>query len=417
MNAEKYRVSKYNLYFADDSGHNFIWNSASNVLKCVKERDYIQLSSGNYYDMSNEKKKEHLKSGFLVHACVDETQEVLRRINYHANYAMPHYRILTTTGCNAACDYCYAKGIPMQNMTCDTATAVADFIGRRAGETVSVLEWFGGEPLMNADVINIICERLRSHNLKYKSVMESNGILFDDDMISNATELWNLKRVQITLDGVGRQHEAVKKLDEGTFDKIIQNIHGLLGAGIKVNIRIIHVGDMERESEVIYFLDREFPAAERRPAVYISPLYKAGKSYSPSYVKQILILNKILLETNFVREEQLYDLSKYSGLCFASTISGYTIAPDGIFYNCSHNMSPSQRTGSIWSREEHNEIRKKFVFRKLSDECRNCVLFPICQGGCRVAEMKLAPMTQCHIWKNVIKDILKIKLNLQDSLI
>lgn len=410
MNVEKYRVSKYNLYFADDSGQKFIWNSVSNILESVNEHDYIRISSGNCYDISNEKKKDYLKSGFLVQTCMDETKEILRKIYYHSNYAMPYYRILTTTGCNATCDYCYEKGLSIQNMSIDTAVATADFIGRRAEETVSVLEWFGGEPLMNADVINIICEQLKSRNLQYKSVMESNGILFDDDMISCAVELWNLKSVQITLDGVGRQHEAVKKLDQGTFDKIIQNIHKLLEAGIKVNIRIIHVGDMERESEVIYFLDRQFPVAERRPAVHISPFYKAGKSYSPDYVKQIMLLNKILLETNFIREEQLYDLSKYSGRCFASTINGYTIAPDGTFYNCSHNMSPSQRTGSIWSREEHNEIRKEFVFRNMSNECTNCILFPICQGGCRVADMKLAPMTQCHIFKNVVKDVLQERL-------
>ena len=415
MNMEKYRASKYNLYFGDDSRQRFIWNSVSNILESVDEHDYIQLSRGNCHEMSNEKKKEYLKLGFLVHACVDEIQEVLRRINYHANYAMPHYRILTTTGCNAACDYCYEKGLPIQNMSIDTAVATADFIGRRAGKTVSVLEWFGGEPLLNAGAINTICEQLNSHNLQYKSIMESNGILFDDDMISCAAKLWNLKSVQITLDGVGRQHEAVKKLDQGTFDKIIQNIHRLLEARIKVNIRIIHVGDIERESEVIYFLDREFPVAEIRPAVHISPLYKAGKSYRPDYVKEILILNKILFETNFVREEQLYDLSKYSGLCFASTISGYTIAPDGTFYNCSHNMSPSQRTGSIWSSEEHNETRKEFVFRKLPQECRSCVLFPICQGGCRVADMKLAPMTQCHIFKNVVKDVLWERLRYANS--
>ena len=109
------------------------------------------------------------------------------------------YTILTTTDCNAHCFYCYEKGIKHINMSEKIAHDVAKFIISNSKDKKVELGWFGGEPLYNYEVINIITDDLRKANKTFTSSMISNGYLFNDNLVKLAKELWNLKYVQITL--------------------------------------------------------------------------------------------------------------------------------------------------------------------------------------------------------------------------
>lgn len=71
------------------------------------------------------------------------------------------YTIFTTTDCNARCFYCYEMGrsrIPMSN---ETAHKAAAYIAAHCGGEKVHLHWFGGEPLFNKQVIDIICTDLK----------------------------------------------------------------------------------------------------------------------------------------------------------------------------------------------------------------------------------------------------------------
>ena len=72
------------------------------------------------------------------------------------------YTILTTTGCNARCFYCYEKGTKPVTMTAETASKVVRYILAHRGEEKVNLSWFGGEPLYNVQVIDQICKELKS---------------------------------------------------------------------------------------------------------------------------------------------------------------------------------------------------------------------------------------------------------------
>ena len=151
------------------------------------------------------------------------------------------YTILTTTDCNANCFYCYEKGRRRIPMTGSTAQKVADFILRNSpGEKVHI-RWFGGEPLYNKEVISLICGLLRDAKADYRSSMVSNGYLFDDETIAEAVSLWNLKKVQITLDGteeVYNRSKAFIHAEGSPYRRVLENIHRLLQAGVRVNVRL-----------------------------------------------------------------------------------------------------------------------------------------------------------------------------------
>ncbi len=75
--------------------------------------------------------------------------------------AITSYTILTTTGCNARCFYCYEKGTKPVTMTAETADKVVRYIVKHRGDEKVKISWFGGEPLVNAKVIDQICTELR----------------------------------------------------------------------------------------------------------------------------------------------------------------------------------------------------------------------------------------------------------------
>ena len=112
------------------------------------------------------------------------------------------YTIFTTMDCNARCFYCYEMGRPRTPMSEETAREVVEFIDKNVSSKRKVkLSWFGGEPLYNQNVINIITDGLRKKDIEFKSHIITNGYLFDDKVVANAKEKWNIKRVQISLDG------------------------------------------------------------------------------------------------------------------------------------------------------------------------------------------------------------------------
>ena len=76
----------------------------------------------------------------------------------------PHitgYTIMTTSDCNARCFYCYELGQARRPMTEQTAQQTADYIIKHSGGEEVSIEWFGGEPLFNKPVINLIVNRLK----------------------------------------------------------------------------------------------------------------------------------------------------------------------------------------------------------------------------------------------------------------
>ena len=83
----------------------------------------------------------------------------------------------------------------------ETADRVISYIKEHCGGQQVKLSWFGGEPLVNHKVIDQICNGLRNDGIPYESRMISNAYLFDDTIVAKAADLWNLKNIQITLDG------------------------------------------------------------------------------------------------------------------------------------------------------------------------------------------------------------------------
>ena len=299
------------------------------------------------------------------------------------------FTILTTTDCNARCFYCYEKGRSRVSMKEETALKVAEFIIRNhAGEKVR-LRWFGGEPLYNKGVISLICGKLRRAGVDYQSSMVSNGYLFDDETVSEAIGPWNLKKVQITLDGteeVYNRSKAFVNPETSPYLRVLGNIHRLLDAGVKVSIRL-NVGRHNADDllDLADILTHEF-GGQKLFGVYSHTLFETGAemkagSHMDSRRRELFDARKRLQETlkegKIAQEGSLPNQLKLYQ-CMADRNSHAVILPDGRLGKCEH-YTEDHCFGSIDAPERDETLLAEFKrLRKELDACADCPFYPDC---------------------------------------
>ena len=297
--------------------------------------------------------------------------------------AITTYTILTTTGCNARCFYCYEKGTKPITMTAETASKVVRYIVAHRGDDEVECRWFGGEPLVNNKVIDQICTELSQQGVPFHSEMTTNGYLFDADMVQRAKELWQLQKVQITLDGTAQTYNRVKAYvyqGVNAFERVLENISLLTAAGIRVLVRLNvdkhNIGEM---AELVELLHQRFGANEHL-SVYSHELF--GEHSSEDNAE--LFAQRMQLEQRIAQCG--YGGRKYSGLqkdiikgcCMADTDGSVVIVPDGHLGKCEHYID-SEFFGHIDSEERDEAIIRKFKERRADIEaCATCPYYPQC---------------------------------------
>ena len=307
------------------------------------------------------------------------------------------YTIMTTTDCNARCFYCYEKGRSRIPMSEKTAMKVASLIERNYSrlpkdkKEVS-LRWFGGEPLYNGNVIDLICSELEKSGVPFKSSMISNGYLFDEDTVQKAVNLWKLQKIQITLDGTEAIYNRSKAFiydgPASPYRRVVGNIGLLLDAGIKVTVRLnlgLHNADdlfaLIRQLSDLYGSRKGF-------GCYAHVLFE--ESAGSGNVRQTDESRRLVYE----KLEQLERLMANLGIrgndaslpkevrqswCMADNGKSIMIAPTGDIGLCEH-YSEDHFISHIDSADiVDEEMVAKFRERREEIElCNNCPIYPQC---------------------------------------
>ena len=291
------------------------------------------------------------------------------------------YTILSTTGCNARCFYCYEKGTTPVTMTPETASKVVNYIITHRGEDKVKISWFGGEPLYNVGVIDQICSELKEHDVPFKSTMISNGYLFDAEMVQRAKDLWKLKQVQITLDGTEQTYNRIKRYIYGevnAFERVLGNIQLLTDAGIRVQIRLnVDKHNIEEMSELVSLLHQRF-GVNKRLIIYSRELYcKRTLKDAEVLFDQRMKLVQQIDELGYRGKQELQKDIKL-GLCMADNDQNVVIVPDGHLGKCEHYIN-REFFGHIDIEEKDKEVLRKFKERPADIEaCNTCPYYPQC---------------------------------------
>ena len=291
------------------------------------------------------------------------------------------YTILTTTGCNARCFYCFEKGTKSVSMTAETASKVVHYIVAHRGDEEVSLKWFGGEPLVNAKVIDQICTELREQGVPFRSIITSNGYLFDADKVQRAKDLWQLRRVQITLDGTEQTYNRVKDYvyrGVNAFERVLQNIGMLTAAGIRVNIRLnVDNYNIKEMATLVELLHQRFGTNEHL-TVYSHVIYgERSPEDNAELFAQRMQLEQQIAQCGYKRTQGLPKAIK-THYCGADDDRSVLIAPDGHLGKCNHYID-CEFFGHIDSEERDEAILRKFKERRPDIEaCATCFYYPQC---------------------------------------
>lgn len=325
-----------------------------------------------------------IPEGFNERKHTDDVKTILRMLQPKTR-AITDFTILTTTDCNARCFYCYELGIKRLSMTEETARDVAQYMIRACQGKPIKIRWFGGEPLYNSRVIDIICATLRDDGVSYESSMVTNGYYLDAPSSRKAIDEWHLKKVQITLDGTEAIYNRTKAYidgEENPYARVMANIESALQAGIDVSIRLNM--DARNADDLLLLLDDVKARFEGRESleIYIALLHEfSGKIHryeSEITTEQAYFALRTKAESmGKLRKRPLSDNIKNNN-CMADNDACETILPDGRIGRCEH-FSEAMVTGDIWTDKRDEAVGKRWKEPLRVPECEDCVLYPQCR--------------------------------------
>ena len=386
---DEYRPITFSLV-TEVEGRKIAYNTLTGELVVINEAEQAMLTGEKL--VADDSSAELIKKWFLVPLDNDDMRLRNELVAFGevflAGKKKKAFTILPTTDCNARCFYCFELGRSRLHMTDEIAKDTVDYILKN-GEKKITLKWFGGEPLYNVRVIDIITEGLRNAGVEYKSSMVSNAYLFDDEIVRRAVNDWKLDNVQVTLDGTEEVYNRIKayiyKDGKSPFQIVMDNIERLLKADILVTVRLnVSNENFEDLMDLATVLGERFGTYSKLK-VYSHRLFEFTDR--PDTIMSDL--DRMELDRKWLElEDKIHKLgigvnkplakdAKYYR-CMADSPVASLILPDGHLGRCEHHTD-SNFVGDIYNGETDKEMLAKFKERVDSDEiCKGCKLYPSC---------------------------------------
>ena len=215
-----------------------LYNTLYNSMLTMSDTEFQQYQTLNFQEL--ELIEPLTENGFLIPAYTDE----FAYYNYYKNglkefYPLfAHYTVALTTKCNARCFYCYEEGVCQNDMSVQTAEKFTELL-LKSNREINIT-WFGGEPLIRTDIIDMISHTLNQNGKDFRSGIITNGSLLNEEIITVKFKEWHITNVQITIDGM--EEEYIKRKNyynsTGVFHKVLKNIDLLAENNITVSIRL-----------------------------------------------------------------------------------------------------------------------------------------------------------------------------------
>lgn len=325
--------------------------------------------------------------GFLVHEDKDEAKAYenyckLMRAMLPKGYNK--YTILPTTACNARCAYCFEAGIPFVSMNDETVEQTIAFIKKMRDPNKPVrFSWFGGEPLMGEKIIDKIVDSLIADGITVQSTMISNGSLITEENIRKMRDKWNLRHIQITLDGTEEQYNQRKNYVfnyKSAYWHVLSRIKMVNENGIRLTIRINI--DHENAGGVPTMMDdlKNFITDPSTVVFDIVPLFdlQAGDNPQKIWDRSFAIADAIR-EKGFVATAHYRIQKTRINFCMADRpYNALVITPDGKLYPCEH-VQAVESYGDVWNGFTRPDLMQKAnTVEPARPECRDCISLPNC---------------------------------------
>ena len=310
--------------------------------------------------------------------------------------------------CNLACKYCFAEEGEYHGrralMSFEVGKKALDFLIANSGNRRNLeVDFFGGEPLMNWQVVKDLVaygrEQEKIHNKHFRFTVTTNGVLLNDEIQEFVNK--EMDNVVLSLDGRKEINDQMRPFRNGTgsYDLIVPKFQKLAESRNQEKYYIRGTftrNNLDFSNDIMHFADLGFKQMSIEPVVGDeSDPYAIREEDLPKIMEEYDKLAKMMIE----REKEgkgfnffhfMIDLN--GGPCVAKRLSGcgsgteyLAVTPWGDLYPCHQFVGQEEFLmgnvdDGIVKPEIADDFRSCNVYSK--DKCRNCFAKFYCSGGC-----------------------------------
>ncbi len=310
--------------------------------------------------------------------------------------------------CNLNCAYCFASQGKYHGeravMSFEVGKAALDFLMDHSGTRRNLeVDFFGGEPLMNFQVVKDLVAYARSvekeRGKNFRFTLTTNGLLIDDDVIEFANK--EMSNVVLSLDGRKEIHDKyrVDYAGKGSWERIVPKFQRLVAARGGKNYYMRGTFTHENPDfleDIKEMLALGFRELSMEPVV--SAPGDAGELTEedlPIVLEQYEKLAELMQQKRkegdpFTFYHYMIDLT--GGPCIYKRISGcgsgteyMAVTPWGDLYPCHQFVGDERfRLGDVWQGVDNTAVQQEFADCNVyaRKECRDCWARLYCSGGC-----------------------------------
>ena len=310
--------------------------------------------------------------------------------------------------CNLACQYCFAEEGEYHGrralMSFEVGKKALDFLIANSGNRRNLeVDFFGGEPLMNWQVVKDLVaygrEQEKLHDKKFRFTLTTNGVLLNDEVMEFCNR--EMGNVVLSIDGRKEVHDKMRPFRKGagSYDLIVPKFQQFAESRHQdkyyVRGTFTHY-NLDFSEDVLHLADLGFKQISVEPvvaepkepyAIREEDLPKLFEEYDKLAVEMIR-RHKSGEDFNFFH----FMIDLEGGPCVAKRLSGcgsgteyLAVTPWGDFYPC-HQFVGNEKflLGNVDEGILNTDIRDEFkccnVYAK--EKCRKCFARFYCSGGC-----------------------------------
>ena len=310
--------------------------------------------------------------------------------------------------CNLACQYCFAEEGEYHGrralMSFEVGKKALDFLISNSGNRRNLeVDFFGGEPLMNWQVVKDLVaygrEQEKLHDKKFRFTLTTNGVLLNDEVMEFCNR--EMGNVVLSIDGRKEVHDKMRPFRKGagSYDLIVPKFQQFAESRHQdkyyVRGTFTHY-NLDFSEDVLHLADLGFKQISVEPvvaepkepyAIREEDLPKLFEEYDKLAVEMIR-RHKSGEDFNFFH----FMIDLEGGPCVAKRLSGcgsgteyLAVTPWGDFYPC-HQFVGNEKflLGNVDEGILNTDIRDEFkccnVYAK--EKCRKCFARFYCSGGC-----------------------------------
>lgn len=409
----QYKNNGYNIVLDVNSGAVHVVDEiAYDVIALYKEKTKDQIID----ELADKYSKEDVADTYDEVTELEQEEQLFTEDIYE-NYMMDFKKRKTVVkalclhiahDCNLACKYCFAEEGEYHGrralMSFEVGKKALDFLIANSGSRRNLeVDFFGGEPLMNWQVVKDLVaygrEQEKIHDKNFRFTLTTNGVLLNDDIMEFVNK--EMGNIVLSIDGRKEVHDKMRPFRKGagSYDLIVPKFKSTAESRNQTDYYVRGTythHNLDFSEDVTHLADLGFKQISVEPvvappeedyAIQEADLEQLKAEYDKLAVEMIK-RRKEGKDFNFFH----FMIDLEGGPCVAKRLSGcgsgteyLAVTPWGDFYPC-HQFVGNEEflMGNVDEGIVNTELRDEFklcnVYAK--EKCRNCFAKFYCSGGC-----------------------------------